>query len=183
MTDVIEREIKIKLDIDPSQLVRNLEKEGFEYLGEEEQEDVYLNGTVKDFRDTDEALRIRVVNDKVELTYKSPKMGKDSKSREEITVNLDNKESMIKILEKLGYKSSYVLRKRRISFRKGNFTVCVDNVEGLGNFIEIEGIDVKESDLVSFFQDFKGKFHLNGEPITKSYLELMVNKLDNSNPN
>ncbi|MEM4080438.1 MAG: CYTH domain-containing protein, partial [Metallosphaera sp.] len=74
MTDVIEREIKIKLDIDPSQLVRNLEKEGFEYLGEEEQEDVYLNGTVKDFRDTDEALRIRVVNDKVELTYKSPKM-------------------------------------------------------------------------------------------------------------
>ncbi|MEM3946528.1 MAG: adenylate cyclase, partial [Metallosphaera sp.] len=40
MTDVIEREIKIKLDIDPSQLVRNLEKEGFEYLGEEEQEDV-----------------------------------------------------------------------------------------------------------------------------------------------
>lgn len=54
MTDVIEREIKVKLDVDPQKFIDRLVKEGYEYLGREVQEDIYLNGEAKDFKKTDE---------------------------------------------------------------------------------------------------------------------------------
>ncbi|BCS91985.1 hypothetical protein L3N51_00131 [Metallosphaera sp. J1] len=180
MTDVIEREIKVKLSLDPQFLIDRLLQEGYEYVGKEIQEDIYLNGDSRDFRKTDEALRIRLVNDKIELTYKGPKMGSKSKSREEITVSLDDKESMIRILEKLGYRVAQSVRKTRHVLRKGEFNICVDTVEGLGNFLEIEGIDVKEERLLDFFKEFRSKFGINGEIITKSYLELKVEKLAGS---
>ncbi|WP_252896500.1 class IV adenylate cyclase [Metallosphaera hakonensis] len=118
MTDVIEREIKVKLDVDPQKFIDRLVKEGYEYLGREVQEDIYLNGEAKDFKKTDEALRIRTVGDKIELTYKGPRMGSESKSREEITVVLDSRESMVKILEKLGYRPVYKIKKIRYTFKK-----------------------------------------------------------------
>ncbi|WP_252896501.1 hypothetical protein [Metallosphaera hakonensis] len=59
----------------------------------------------------------------------------------------------------------------------------MDNVEGLGNFLEVEGIDVEERELIDFFNKIKILFNLKEEVITKSYLELMVNALDHSNSN
>ncbi|AKV75197.1 adenylate cyclase [Metallosphaera sedula] len=177
---MIEREIKVKLNVDPQSLMEKLLQDGYVYVGKETQEDIYLNGDTRDFRKTDEALRIRLVNDKIELTYKGPKMGSRSKSREEITVSLDDKDSMIRILEKLGYREAQSVRKTRHVLKKGEFSVCIDIVEGLGNFVEIEGIDIDEEKLLDFFKEFKSRFGISGEVITKSYLELKVEKLASS---
>ncbi|QKQ99857.1 class IV adenylate cyclase [Metallosphaera tengchongensis] len=176
MTDVVEREIKVKLTIDPEAFLNTLLKEGYTYEGEEIHEDIYLNGENKDFRKTDEALRLRLVNGRAELTYKGPRLGTKSKSREEVTVTLDDKNGMLKILEKLGYRAVFTIKKRRKLLKKNGFTVCIDSVEDLGDFLEIEGINVSEDELMNFFNNFREKFKIKGDIIYKSYLEMRVGK-------
>ncbi|MFP3204812.1 MAG: class IV adenylate cyclase [Metallosphaera yellowstonensis] len=181
MTGIIEREIKVKLQEDPETFMRNLMGMGFRFKGKEEQEDIYFNGLDRDFRKTDEALRLRIVNGEVELTYKGPKLGRMTKSREEVSVRVWDRDGILRIMERLGYKPASKVRKRRYILEKDNFLVCIDTVEGLGDFVEIEGVNVTEEELVKFFEELRDKLKVFGEVITKSYLELKVEKYgDNS---
>lgn len=179
----IEREIKIKL-LSPS-LDTLLEKfkSKYTFIGEEKQRDIYYNSPIRDFRISDEALRIRQTNDKVELTYKGPKLSSQSKSRIEINVEISSLEDMDTILQKLGFKKVMELEKRRWNFKVDSYTVSLDSVKDLGEFIEIEGIDVDERKLLDFVNKFLEENEIKGEPTIKSYLELMVDKIEKANSN
>ncbi len=183
MPDVIEREVKLKLkNASVDKLKENLLQDGIKFEGEERQVDVYFNSSYRDFRRTDEALRIRETNGNVELTYKGPKISTRSKSREEITVKVSDRDSMTKILERLGFRPVATLSKVRYSFSVGKYTICLDKVEGLGDFVEIEGIDVDEDELLNFVKEFTAKYGIVSEQEKRSYLELLVEKLEaNSN--
>ena len=90
---MIEVEIKIKID-NKDEIAEKLENLGFVFVRKKFQEDIYFNGIDRDFRETDEALRIRDEDGNFFVTYKGPKIDKISKTREEIEVKIEDKEKM-----------------------------------------------------------------------------------------
>lgn len=108
--------------------------------------DHYYNAPDRDFGKTDEALRLRRVGAMSKITYKGPKHPGPTKTRTEIEVPLaDGDEAardFLRVLEHLGYRATAVVRKSRIpySMRRGEFdmVVCLDEVERLGKFVEVE---------------------------------------------
>ncbi|BFH73335.1 class IV adenylate cyclase [Sulfurisphaera javensis] len=175
----IEREIKIKLISPKLEDIERKLNEKYKPINEEYQVDIYYNSPVRDFRKTDEALRLRVINNNmIELTYKGPKLSQQSKSREEIIVKVDNLNSMDLILQRLGFIKTLKIEKIRKNYKIDKFIVSLDKVTDLGEFIEIEGINVKEEELTQFVNTFLKEFNILGEKTLKSYLELLIDKLE-----
>jgi adenylate cyclase class 2 len=110
------------------------------------EEDHYFNAPDRDFAKTDEALRLRRVGKVNVVTYKGPKQGTQTKTRTEIEAALakgdEPAEEFLSILQHLGYKPVAVVKKKRRLFKlkRGGFAmeVCLDDVEELGQFAEIE---------------------------------------------
>ena len=139
-------------------------------------EDIYFAHPSRDFGKTDEALRLRKREDGAELTYKGPRMHADgAKAREEITLKTDNPLTMQRIVERLGFKESYVLRKTRTSYLLDKLRVDIDDVEGLGEFVELEVLTEspeRSTQLLEFARAELGLEKL--EP--RTYLEMIIEK-------
>ena len=71
------------------------------------QVDRYFSHPSRDFGKTDEALRIRRIGNAVVITYKGPKLDGETKSREEIEIELppgdESARQMIELLSALGF--------------------------------------------------------------------------------
>ena len=115
--------------------------------GEEHTEtDHYFNAPDRDFAQTDEAFRLRRVGAANFLTYKGPKRAGPVKIRTELEIALRDGDEAAKqfmqLLVHLGYRPVAVVRKhRRMRHleREGfALTVCLDEVERLGRFAEVE---------------------------------------------
>ncbi len=112
------------------------------------QRDRYFNHPTRDFVQTDEALRLRDEDGTVHLTYKGPKLDTTTKTREEIEIPLGLGEgdvvSLVRILQKLGFREVAVVSKRRqeflASWEQVQTTLSIDDVDGVGRFIEIEQV-------------------------------------------
>ncbi|WP_456471499.1 class IV adenylate cyclase [Methanocaldococcus sp.] len=167
----MEIEVKAKID-NKDEIINKLKSLGFTFLRREVQEDIYFNGIDRDFKETDEALRVRDSNNTYFLTYKGPKLDNISKSREEIEVKIEDKDKMVKILEKLGFKRSLTVRKVREVYKFRDILACIDEVEGLGLFLELE----KEGNLedVEKLLNILKKLNLNNKIIRESYLEMLM---------
>ena len=87
--------------------------------------------------------RIRKIDDEEKLEFKeiSRKTGGI-----EICSRLDNMDEGLKFLDKLNFKESFTVSKERTLYKYKGFSVCLDRVEHLGNFIEIEKLISKEED-------------------------------------
>lgn len=108
---------------------------GAKFLKSERQEDTYYAHPCRDFRVTDEALRLRRTG-RLRITYKGPKRRGALKSREEIEFQVPNEAAAL--LERLGFKPAFTIRKERRTYLLGGLTICCDNVEGLGEYVEVE---------------------------------------------
>jgi pantoate--beta-alanine ligase len=115
--------------------------------GEEVAEaDQYFNGPDRDFARTGEAFRLRRIGRDNFLTFKGPRAAHAVKTRTELEVPLppgdEAAEQHAQLLRHLGYRPVTVVRKRRRSFHlvRGGFafTVCLDDVEEVGRFAEVE---------------------------------------------
>ena len=114
--------------------------------------DHYFNAPDRDFARTGEAFRLRRVGSASRLTYKGPRQAAAVKTRLEIEVPLaDGDETaadMARLLTSLGYRPVAVVRKRRREYRlaRGGFdlTVCLDEVDELGRFAEVEIVAPEE---------------------------------------
>ncbi len=90
-------------------------------------------------------LRVRKQNDKIELNYKKQK-AKKSESQE-IEFGVDDYDKANSFLKSLGYNEWVIVNKRRRHTRYMNANICIDEVERLGSFVEIEYlIDEKEAE-------------------------------------
>jgi adenylate cyclase class 2 len=139
----------------------------------ENHRDIYFNSPMRDFRSTDEALRIRIKDDGARLTYKGPKLDAQTKSRLELTVEINDAQAMQEILAELGFRPSGEVKKRRTKYSLGDFTLALDEVEGLGSFLEIETF--AEGDWAEKSREVMDIFRQLGlgESIRRSYLELL----------
>jgi adenylate cyclase, class 2 len=108
--------------------------------------DHYFNAPDRDFARTGEAFRLRRVGEANFLTYKGPKREGAVKIRTELEIPLrdgdEAAEQFIQLLTHLGYRPVGVVRKhrrtRRLERDGFTLTVCLDEVEHLGRFAEVE---------------------------------------------
>ncbi|MCS7097780.1 MAG: class IV adenylate cyclase [Candidatus Methanomethyliaceae archaeon] len=132
------REIEAKARVEED-LTEKILKMGGRFLGEKIQEDIYFEHPCRDFVKSDEAFRLRIEGNKSIITYKGKRESENLKIREEIEVEIKDSKAFINILERLGFKKAYTIRKRRREFLLNEIIICLDDVNGLGSFIELEG--------------------------------------------
>lgn len=139
----IEIEGKYRVD-DPIELLAKLDRLQAQELQCESHEDHYLRHPARDFKITDEALRMRRVNDRWFITYKGPRREGPFKTRSELELPLaqGTDESWMRIWENLSFEPVAIVRKTRRVFRLANFhpsmTVTLDEVSDIGTFAEVE---------------------------------------------
>ncbi len=176
---MIEVEIKSPIN-DPEEIAEKLIKKlNAKFIKNVFQKDIYLQHPSRNFAETDEAVRIRSSEEGTQLTYKGPKIDPLSKTREELCVNVDNYEIILKIFERLGFTPvAEVIKHRKIFQIEENIVASVDQVQGLGNFLELETetsdsaqVEAKRKALFSIM-DKLGLPRDNLE--RKSYLELIM---------
>jgi pantoate--beta-alanine ligase len=108
--------------------------------------DHYFNAPDRDFARTGEAFRLRRMGEANFLTYKGPRRQAAVKIRTELEVPLPPGEESARqhaeLLGHLGFRPVAVVKKRRESYgltHEGlEVQVCLDEVEGLGRFAEVE---------------------------------------------
>lgn len=169
---MLEIEVKARV-VSLVEIEREILRRGGRFRKEAVQVDLYFNHPGRDFAVSDEALRLRRVEGNCFLTYKGPKIDGLTKTREELQVAVGDWDGAVRILKKLGFTEVRSIKKRRRYFSLEGYDVMLDQVEGLGSFIEVEkvGEDYNPQDLIDFLRGLGIE-----ESETKSYLELMIEK-------
>ncbi|MFB6136629.1 MAG: class IV adenylate cyclase [Halobacteriaceae archaeon] len=135
-------EVEVKVRADHGPVREALEASGATRLGRVEQVDTYYDAPHRDFAETDEALRVRRERasgeESVRLTYKGPLVEAASKTREEFETGVDDGEATAAILAALGFDAAAEVAKERTRYELDGYTVTLDRVDGLGEFVEVE---------------------------------------------
>lgn len=146
--------------------------------------DIYFSSGTRDFKKTDEALRLRSCQDlsgnnaaQVFITYKGPKLDAVSSTRTEYETAVGSLPAMRSLLEALGYRAMFTVDKTRREFALENVTLCLDTVEGLGDYLELEQMVEHEDGREPAVQKLLGLLDTLGVPreqlTRRSYLELL----------
>jgi len=172
-------EIEVKIKMPHEMMKRDLIQNGAQYMGTEHQRDTYFNAPDRDFSKTDEALRIRSIDGKGEITYKGKRLDTVSKTRPEFNSPVDEK-TMAEILKALGFFESGSVIKSREIYNWDGFFIGLDTVEELGEFVEIESA-LKNADRQTIQNEtdrifqFLKKYNIAKEDSIKtSYLEMVL---------
>jgi adenylate cyclase class 2 len=177
-------EVEMKFPVrDLAPLQHRLEEWGATADSPRQDADHYFNAPDRDFARTDEALRLRRIGLANYVTYKGPKRDAQTKTRTEIEVAIaegdEAAESFSRLLVCLGYRPVAIVRKQRRIFhlqREGiELEICLDKVEGLGQFAEVE-ILASEEELErarELLLKFAGELGLSASE-RRSYLELLL---------
>ena len=162
----------------------HLERVGAVFLRREEHRDTYLRHPSRDFRATDEALRIREINGEPFITYKGPRLAGPIKIRPEIELPMvsGTMDDWLKIWGHLGFVVAFTVPKNRevytLAHCSRSVTITLDHVESIGYFVEIERIVSEKSEIELAQQDIQeigSLLHLSQvEP--RSYLGLLLEK-------
>ncbi|MFX1524285.1 MAG: class IV adenylate cyclase [Promethearchaeota archaeon] len=193
---MIEVEIKAKIS-DPDLMRKKFEENLGIYKISLIHEDIYYNMPIglRDFKKTDEALRLRKSRrfdkrlnknehgDQYYITYKGKRIDDLTKTREEIDIKIENIEKMKKIFENLGFQEVLTVKKERelYEFKLGTYHIeaLIDYVPFLGqHFIEVEYLCDSEDQVANSREilfEFLNKLGIQKkDSIRKSYLELIL---------
>lgn len=176
---MLEAEIKLPLvPADERRLRARLGELGATPAATHQQADSYFAHPQRDFRHTDEALRLRLDDGVLRVTYKGPKLDPPRKTREEIEFALVTDLAVAStLLERLGFRAAAVVRKRRAEWHvPGRYpaAVSIDEVEGLGTYCEVEVSTETVGEGRSALAELQQRLGLDHlSPIAESYLELL----------
>lgn len=135
-------EVELKLESDHETVRPRLVSLGAEPRNRVQQVDRYFDAPHRTFAETNEALRVReqesAQQTTPELTDKGPLVEDASKTREELTAAMTDPDATTAILEALGFEHSVTVRKQRERFDFEVFTITLNLVDQLGQFLELE---------------------------------------------
>lgn len=187
---MLEIELKAALrGIDETDLPHRIRALGFSPEYECREADIYYNDVSRDFRRTDEALRVREHTQggitRACVTYKGPKADAVTQTRPELETAIADAGTMRAILESLGYVPVLTVSKERRGYAGGgayaDVHLCLDTVDGLGAYLELEivapdGIDPTEKESrVCLLLSLLDLLDIPRENLTRSsYLELLM---------
>jgi adenylate cyclase class 2 len=178
----IEVEQKHRVD-DTAALIAKLNGRGVTLGPALTQVDQYFAHPARDFAATDEALRIRTAGGTSYVTYKGPKLDAQTKTRRELELPLHAGDSdgteFAKLLDALGFRPVATVRKSRrvfqISYRGREVEGTLDDVDGVGTFVELEllaneqTLDSARETIVSLAAELE-----LGSSERRSYLEMLL---------
>ena len=170
-------EVEAKFAVpDPGEVRARLTLQGVRMARRQQERDIYYNAPHRDFGETDEALRVRYDDTGVTVTYKGPKIRVGSaKAREEFNLSVASGETLETILSRTGFLRAAVVSKVREFYEIGDVTVTLDDVEGLGTFIEIEILTEEGGeDAARRIGAIAEDLGVEGPPIYTSYLEMLL---------
>jgi adenylate cyclase, class 2 len=174
---MLEVELKVKIpSLDPVR--EKLVEKNAQFLGKVHEHDIYYNAPHRDFSVTDEAVRVRYTDDHAVVTYKGPKIKKFGlKAREELNFAVENGKTFETMLDRLGFTLTTDVNKWRENYKFRDASICLDTVEELGTFAEIEVIVENEADNpTTIIEKIAQEIGVEGETLLDSYLELLLNK-------
>lgn len=155
-------------------------------VSQESEWDTYLAHPVRNFAETDEALRIRSVGDGSllhKLTYKGPRSAGEVKIRREIEFPAGGpttaRDEIQSFFESLGFAVVADVRKQRTSFelpyQRATVTVTLDQVDQLPPHVEVEVVSDDEASAVLAVQSVASLLELEQTATEKrSYLEMVI---------
>ena len=184
---MLEVELKAALEgIPPAHIEEKWHALGFVPATSQQESDTYYSGVDRDFHETDEALRLRTRRllpdgpSECLITYKGPKMSRASRTRREYEVTVSDGETAARLIESLGHRPVFTVRKVRRELKKGNITLCLDEVDGLGRFLELENLVSDGGDRDAAEQALLGlldRFGVSRDRLIRaSYLEMLLQK-------
>ena len=168
-------ELEAKFPVDNFNAVRRaLRAAGAEYHGTAIQEDTFFDTPHRHLYNTDRGLRLRKIRvlrgaqggfrSGWLLTYKGKRQqNRNAKIRRELQTQVDDGQALAQLIQAAGLEILLHIEKRRSSYKLGRCWVELDELEGLGRFVEIEA----PSEAV--LQSVRRKLGLTAEPITESY--------------
>lgn len=171
---------------DPEVTRSRIHELGGIYVKTERHVDTYLRHPCRDFRATDEALRIRQIDDDAFITYKGKRREGPIKIRPETELPLapNSVEGWLQIWESLGFERVQQVKKTRQVFQlqgsEGSITVTLDHVAALGDFAEIERILSNENQIEAAQHEILNlaeELHL-GVVEKRSYLSMILGQTE-----
>ena len=179
---MIEVEVKVAVK-NRLQIENSLWQLGFVKGDLLQESDYYFDSKFNKLRERDMALRIRscenLTSNAAEhfITFKGPKMDHVSMTRKELEMKIESAETGIEILCALGYEPVLPVRKFRQHLTMGEITACLDQVDDLGDFLELEIIVQQESEREPALNKIIALLHELGyapdEIIRTSYLSML----------
>jgi adenylate cyclase class 2 len=191
---VYEVELKFRVE-DPAALDRKLIALAARFRDPVTQVDRYFAHPSRDFVRTDEALRLRQTGDDVAITWKGPRIDTATKTRRELELDLAplspaagrppggaaTIERWTELLEALGFRRVREVVKRRrparVPWQGAEVDVAVDELAGLGTFLELE-ILARQGELPQARGCLESLARELGctDPERRSYLELVLER-------
>lgn len=178
-------EVECKLPIENTDNIKSkLTSLGFSLITKQKELDTYYDNSATFIRDNDSALRIRTVTNLdtlasvSQINFKGKKYDNVSMTRPEFETVVDNSEMMNKILNSLGfYNVEPKVIKTRLVYKLDEMTACLDYVENLGDFLELEIIVANESEKAAAISKIEATLKCIGYTIsdttTTSYLSAL----------
>ena len=182
---MVEVEIKLKIDSVDS-VINKLKDLGFIEGDVFIESDTYFDNKNSDIRLSDKAVRIReTVNQTTyeryyQLNFKDKKYDNVSMTRPEYETRFDDANSMVMILKGLGYSpvDPKVIKLRRL-LKTSEINACIDTVEGLGDYLELESVvlseDIKDEKLSKINSILSELGYSINDTTTTSYLSALQN--------
>lgn len=176
------REIELKFKVDSfDSIIDKLIGNGSKISDELNQSDTIY---VSDLSDTESKegslwLRVRKVNDTIEMNLK--KQSKEKMESEEIEFEVSDYDLANKFLLTLGYKPWVQVNKKRKYSKYEDVNICMDEVERLGCFIELELLIPEDND-IDYESELLGvakTLGINPENRINSHYDTMISELDN----
>jgi adenylate cyclase class 2 len=180
-------EVELKYRVaDLGPITRELELLGARVEPAVAMEDVYFGHPCRDFKARDEAFRIRRIGEENRITYKGPKQGGPTKTREELELSFEGGREgyrkLATLLERLGFVAVAAIPKLRraahVSVGKPPIAleVALDEVAQLGLYVEVEAWVESAAELPiaqAAVTEFAGRLGLT-EVEPRSYLRMML---------
>ncbi len=114
-----------------------LRERGATVMENSHQVDVYLDAPNRDLRQTNEYLRLRFLSGDKRGIFAYHRNLSDGVTKE-CEVEISNLRLLKRILSALGFKPLGKIDKKRITYELGNYKISLDDIKGIGKFIEVE---------------------------------------------
>lgn len=175
------REIELKFKVEnKNDIISFLEKNNCEISPINYQNDTIYVSDLNNVESTEGStwLRVRKTNELVELNYK--KQSAKKMESEEIEFEVNSYELANKFLKALGFKEWVQVNKQRRYTKYKKYNICIDEVEKLGTFVEIELL-IDDNNDTDYEQELLDIAKVIGIDITNrinSHYDTMISELN-----
>ncbi len=180
---MLEVEIKARIK-DRSEIISKLDKMGCIIKKAKEQEDkIFIRKEIKNFDIPvgENVIRIRKEEDKNILTLK--KKTDDNNAFIELETLIEDADIISRMLEEMGYIEKVFIKKKRMRYSLDKMSICIDNIESLGNFIEVEILseenEKQKNEALKTIEEFLNKLEISKEDYEEKRYDTLMYEINN----